>query len=73
MTDAYGRRLSARNTPTGPGSRGGQWHDPAFRAAYFARWRVDHPEYRERERRRRLLSHAVARLTKVLGTGAGTR
>jgi hypothetical protein len=49
MTDAYGRSLSARSTRTGPGSRGGRWHDPEYRRAYQRAWRAAHPEYRERE------------------------
>lgn len=36
----------------GPGSRGGQWHDPEFQARYHREWRAAHPEYRERERER---------------------
>jgi hypothetical protein len=39
--------------PVGPGSRGGSWHDPEYRAAYHRAWRAAHPEYRERERLRR--------------------
>ena len=39
--------------PTGPGSRGGSWHDPEYRNAYHRAWRAAHPEYRERERLRR--------------------
>ena len=35
--------------PVGPGSRGGRWHEPDFRAAYHRAWRAGHPEYRERE------------------------
>jgi hypothetical protein len=46
-------RLSARSRPTGPGSRGGHWHDPEFRTAYHRKWRAANPEYRERENRRR--------------------
>lgn len=42
--------------PTGPGSRGGQWHDPEYRRAYQRAWRAAHPEYRERERLRRARS-----------------
>ena len=36
--------------PTGPGSRGGRWHDPEFRRLYHRAWRQAHPDYRERER-----------------------
>lgn len=57
---------SSRSVPTGPGSRGGHWHEPEYRAAYFRRWRREHPEYVEREKRRGLLNKALARLTKVL-------
>jgi hypothetical protein len=59
--------------PVGPGSRGGHWHEPAFRAAYFRRWRQEHPDYREDERLRRLLTHAVTRLTRVIAGGAYER
>jgi hypothetical protein len=41
--------LSARSVPTGPGSRGGHWHDREYRNAYRRAWRAAHPEYRERE------------------------
>lgn len=50
---------SSRNTPTGPGSRGGRWHDPEFRKAYWRQWRAEHPEYRERERQRRLKQRII--------------
>ena len=43
---------SPRNTPTGPGSRGGRWHEQEYRNAYHAGWRAANPEYRERERLR---------------------
>lgn len=59
--------------PVGRGSRGGHWHEAAYRAAYFADWRRRHPEYRERERRRRLLGHALTRLVRVVGGGAYAR
>lgn len=39
--------------PTGPGSRGGRWHDPKFRRIYHQKWRAANPEYREREKIRR--------------------
>jgi hypothetical protein len=58
----------ANRLPVGPGSRGGHWHEPAYRSLYFKRWRLEHPEYRERERRRRLLDKAFARLARVLST-----
>jgi hypothetical protein len=59
--------------PVGPGSRGGHWHDPAYRAAYFRRWRTEHPQYREDERRRRLLTHAFTRLARVVRGGTYAR
>jgi hypothetical protein len=59
--------------PVGPGSRGGSWHRPEFRAAYWRRWRQAHPEYRDRERQRLLLAHALTRLTRVLAGGAYER
>ena len=43
----------ANRLPVGPGSRGGRWHEPDFRAAYYRAWRAGHPEYRERESLRR--------------------
>jgi hypothetical protein len=43
---------SARSFPTGPGSRGGRWHDPEFRKQYHREWRAAHPEVRARERLR---------------------
>jgi hypothetical protein len=55
-------RRSARSIPTGPGSRGGHWHDPAYRRAYWRAWRAAHPEYREREARRRAETKRAARL-----------
>ena len=59
--------------PTGPGSRGGHWHEPAFRSAYFIAWRREHPAYREDERRRSLLNHAIGRLARVVAGGAYAR
>jgi hypothetical protein len=47
--------------PTGPGSRGGHWHEPKFRRIYHRAWRLAHPEYREREARRRMDARAAAR------------
>ena len=44
--------------PTGPGSRGGRWHEPEFRRAYHRAWRAAHPGYRERERMRHRLERA---------------
>lgn len=46
-------KLSSRSTSSGPGSRGGHYHEPAFRLWYHRTWRALHPEYRERERLRR--------------------
>jgi hypothetical protein len=65
MRDALGRRRSSRSIPTGPGSRGGTFHDPVARAAYYRAWRARHPEYVERDRRRRLLGHNIARLIRA--------
>ena len=48
-TDTYGW---ANRLPVGPGSRGGHWHEPGYRAAYHRAWRAAHPDYRERERLR---------------------
>jgi hypothetical protein len=45
--------------PTGPGSRGGRWHEPEFRRAYHRAWRAAHPEYRERERLRRRMGRGM--------------
>lgn len=60
MKDAYGRRRSSRSTPTGPGSRGGRWHDPEFRRDYQRAWRRAHPDYeRERQPRKRLRRRQV--------------
>ena len=47
-------RTSARSRPAGPGSRGGHWHEPEYRRAYYRAWRKAHPEYREREQQRSL-------------------
>ena len=44
--------------PVGPGSRGGQWHDPEFRRAYHRAWRAAHPDYRDREALRRARERA---------------
>jgi hypothetical protein len=63
----------ANRLPTGPGSRGGHWHEPGFRRAYYRAWRAAHPEYRERERRRSLLNKAEARLTRVVAGGPYAR
>jgi hypothetical protein len=65
MRDALGRPRSSRSVPTGPGSRGGRWgHRPP--AAYWRAWRARHPEYRERDRLRRLLSHNIARARRII-------
>lgn len=51
--------------PVGPGSRGGRWgHKPP--PEYWRLWRAAHPEYRERERQRRLLAKAFERLKRAL-------
>ncbi len=52
---------SPRNRPTGPGARGGQWHDQGYRNAYHRAWRAANPEYRERERLRCARSRAMKR------------
>lgn len=72
---------TSRNVPTGPGSRGGQgsaggrwgWVRIPGRSGsvptdpgYWRDWRARHPEYMERERRRRLLSKNLERLRRVL-------
>lgn len=54
-------KLSSYSIPTGPGSRGGRWHDPEWRKAYHRAWRRAHPEYRVREALRRLRDRAMAR------------
>lgn len=54
-------KRSSYSTPTGPGSRGGRWHDPEWRRAYHRAWRRAHPEYRIRDALRRLRERAVAR------------
>jgi hypothetical protein len=51
----------ANRLPTGPGSRGGRWHEPEFRRIYHSAWRASHPEYREREALRRATSRSSAR------------
>jgi len=51
----------ANRLPTGPGSRGGRWHEPEFRRIYHQRWRAAHPEYRERDNLRRATVKASAR------------
>jgi hypothetical protein len=51
-------KLSARSIPTGPGSRGGRYHDPEYRKAYHRAWRAAHPDYREREALRKARKRA---------------
>ena len=58
---------SPRNQPTGPGSRGGHWHEPLFRAGYFAGYRAGQVAYHASElwrmaQRRRTLRLANDRL-----------
>lgn len=56
-----GLHLSMRNRlPVGPGSRGGRWHEPGYRAIYQAAWRAAHPDYREREMLRKVRRRALA-------------
>lgn len=50
--------LSSRSIPTGPGSRGGHYHDPDYRREYHRAWRAAHPDYREREALRRARKRA---------------
>lgn len=64
---------SKRSRPSGPGSRGGSWHLPAFRKAYRAAWRLAHPAYRARERMRSLLNAAEARAARVVAGGRYAR
>jgi hypothetical protein len=66
-------KRSSRSIPTGPGSRDGHWHDPAYRAAYFREWRRTHPDYYERDLNRRRLAHAFARLARVVAGGSYKR
>ena len=47
--------------PTGPGSRGGQWHDAEYRRKYHKAWRSANPAYRDKERLRRARGRAGAR------------
>ncbi len=68
----FGQR-SSRSRPTGFGSRGGTVRHGEVRAGYWRDYRATHPEYRERERRRLLLHHAIARLTRVLAGGTYAR
>lgn len=44
--------------PVGAGSRGGRWHVPEHRQAYYRAWRYANPEYRERERLRKARQRA---------------
>ena len=53
MTDVIGHPLSSRSHPSGPGSRGGHWDDPMYRAGYAAGWRKGNPAYRAKERLRK--------------------
>jgi hypothetical protein len=53
---------SSRSIKTGPGSRGGRWHDPEYRREYMRAWRAAHPEYRLRERLRRWRARANSEL-----------
>ena len=53
--------MNGNRWPTGPGSRGGRWHEPAFRRIYHAAWRAAHPDYREREAARQSIKRSSAR------------
>jgi hypothetical protein len=59
--------------PVGPGSRGGHWHEQEFRAAYFRRWRKEHPGYYQNDLNRRRLTHAMTRLARVVAGGSYER
>jgi len=48
--------------PTGPGSRGGQWHNPEYRRSYYRRWKHSRPDYQEREARRKSDARRLERL-----------
>ena len=63
---AEGRRLTPRNTPTGPGSRGGHWHEPEFRRAWHNAYRKEHPEYAERDYQVKRERRRQARIAKEL-------
>ena len=52
--------------PVGVGSRGGSWHLLSFRSAYFKNWRLANPSYVIDDNRRRLLSHNIERLERVI-------
>lgn len=65
MIDGYGRRRSSRSIPTGPGSRGGTSHTPA----YWRAWRRNHPDYRERERTRSIRRRLLLRIRAIAETG----
>jgi hypothetical protein len=52
---------SSRSTATGPGSRGGRYHDPEYRREYDRAWRAAHPGYRDREALRRARERARER------------
>ena len=70
MNDAYGRRRSSRSIPTGRGSRGG---GPSLSPAYWRAWRVNHPDYRERERTRSIRRRLILRVRAIseIGTDRG--
>lgn len=53
MRDAYGRRRSSRSTPTGPGSRGGHWHEDAFRSQWWRDYNREHPRLSAKRQERR--------------------
>ena len=66
-------RPMTNRLPVGDGSRGGHWHDPAFRSAYFRAWRKAHPDYYVQDLNRRRLAHAFARLARVISGGDYSR
>ena len=74
IPEGYGLMKPMSNRlPVGPGSRGGRFHEPAYRAEYYRAWRAANPAYRERERRRSLSRKAFARLARVLSGGPYAR
>ena len=49
LPDVAAMMPMSNRLPTGPGSRGGHWHEPGFPAKYHRAWRAANPEYRARE------------------------
>jgi hypothetical protein len=63
----------ANRLPVGEGSRGGHWHEPEFRAAWWVRYRREHPTYYQGDLNRRRLTHAMTRLARVVAGGSYER